>query len=274
LTGHPSFTPRGAAAGTLHPVAPSIHPVSKRWFYLHDDQAHGPFAESEIRARLRRAELPAQVRGWHDGADGWLPLAGMLVESARQSGRSGAHARAGWHDTSPHPVRRYLARLVDIGAFGLLAMSALFLLLYALAPETGMRFTHALGSTPGRALYMLLTLLLGSLLAAIPLGLTGSTPGKWLFGIRVVDSDGHPIGVALALRREMRVWLQGLALGLPVVSLVSLGLAYRRLVRRGRTRWDETLDLQVRHRPLGPAQSLLAALGLLAVAMLFVVQRG
>lgn len=247
--------------------------MSRRWFYLRDDQAHGPFAESEIRAWLRRGQLAADTRGWNEDAEGWLPLP-QLLERVAQVPKAGQGARGRWDDAAPHPVRRYLARLVDIGAFGLLAMSALFLVLHAAAPETGMRFTEALGSTGGRTVDLLLTVVLSSLLAALPLGLTGSTLGKWLFGIRVVDADGHPIGVALALKRELRVLCQGLAAGLPVVSLITLGLAYRRLVRVGRTRWDEDLDLHVRHRPLGPAQGLLALAGLVAVAALFVVQRG
>lgn len=248
--------------------------MSRRWFYLHDERACGPFAESEIRARLRRGELAADTRGWHDGAEGWLPLPRLLERAARPGAGSGRGLPPGWNDAAPHPVRRYLARLVDIGAFGLLAMSAVFLALYTLAPETGDRFTQALGSTPGRSLDLLLTVVLSTLLAALPLGLTGTTLGKWLFGIRVLDADGHPIGVALALRREARVLWQGLAMGLPLVSLLTLGLAYRRLVKVGRTRWDEALDLHVRHRPLGPAQGVLAVIGLLAVAALFVGQRG
>jgi uncharacterized RDD family membrane protein YckC len=248
--------------------------VSRRWFYLEEECAHGPFAESEIRARLRRGQLSADTRGWHDGAEGWLPLPRLLAQVTQAPRQRHRAAPLGWNDAAPHPVRRYLARLVDIGAFGLLAMSAVFLVLYALAPDTGARFTQALGSTPGRSLDLLLTVVLSSLLAALPLGLTGSTLGKWLFGIRVVDADGQPIGVALALRREVRVLWQGLAMGLPVISLLTLGLAYRRLVRVGRTRWDEALDLHVRHHPLGPAQGVLAVIGLLAVAVLFVAQRG
>lgn len=262
-------------AGTLPCKPPSPQPpVSRRWFYLQDDQAHGPFAESEIRARLRRGQLAADTRGWHDDAEGWLPLQRLLAAVAPAPLYRGRNVPLNWNDAAPHPVRRYLARLVDIGALGLLAMSAVFLVLYTLAPDTGARFTRALDSTPGRSLDLLLTVVLSSLLAALPLGLTGSTLGKWLFGIRVVDADGHPIGVALALRREFRVLVQGLAMGLPFVSLLTLGLAYRRLVREGRTRWDQALDLHVRHRPLGPAQGLLAIAGLLAVAALFVVQRG
>lgn len=248
--------------------------MSIRWFYLDDENAHGPFAESEIRSRLRRGQLAPDTRGWHDGAEGWLPLPRLLAGSAPTLRKRGDPAGSSWNDAAPHPVRRYLARLVDIGAFGLVAMSALFLVLYAVTPDTGARFTQALGSTPGRSLDMLLTVMFSGLLAALPLGLTGSTLGKWLFGIRVLDADGHPIGVRLAVKRELRVLWQGLAMGLPLVSLVTLGLAYRRLVKVGRTRWDEALDLHVRHRPLGPVQGVLAFAGLLAVAALFLVQRG
>jgi uncharacterized RDD family membrane protein YckC len=34
-------------------------------------------------------------------------------------------------------------------------------------------------------------------------GLTGWTPGKWLFGIRVVDANGQPPGILAAIKRSI-----------------------------------------------------------------------
>lgn len=237
--------------------------MPKRWFYLEHEQALGPFAESELRVRLRRGELDAGVRAWHEDASGWWPLGELLQASAPPA-----------IDTRPHPVHRYLARLVDVGLFGLAAMSALSLLLYAIAPAWALRLSEGLATTPGRALDLLLTIALSGLVAAVPLGLSGSTPGKWLFGIQVLDEDGHPIGLARALRREAQVWVHGLGLGIPLLSLLTLGLSYRRLMHSGQTRWDASMGLSVRHRRLSLAQVLAALAGLLVVGLLFWIQRG
>lgn len=248
--------------------------MPRRWFYLDDDHAHGPLREADVRSRLRMGDLAPDTRVWHDGADGWHPLQ-QVLERVRREGRPEAgHPSWGRGQDGHHPVRRYLARLVDIGAFGLLGMAVLLLMLYALFPELGVRFTAALDSTPGRTLDLVLTVVLSSLIAAIPLGLTGSTLGKWLFGIQVLDDDGQPLGVRRAVGREMRVLVQGLAFGLPVISLLALGLAYRRLGRRGRTHWDEAMDLRVRYRPLSGVQMALGIIGLLSIAALFWMQRG
>lgn len=121
---------------------------------------------------------------------------------------------------------------------------------------------------------MLLIVFLGAMATVIPVGLTGRSPGKWLFGLQVVDIDGHAPGVRLAFSRELQVWVRGLALGLPLVSLVALGLSYRRLSRRGRTQWDQALGLDVRAEPVGRVRGALAGLGLGVAAMLLWTLRG
>lgn len=48
---------------------------------------------------------------------------------------------------------------------------------------------------------------------------TGTTPGKWVFGIRVVKSQGQKLAYPEALKRAFLVWVQGEGLGIPVVIL-------------------------------------------------------
>lgn len=60
--------------------------------------------------------------------------------------------------------------------------------------------------------------LLVSLLSAVLLGLLGVTPGKAVTGLRVVDLDGRPIGVRLAMLRV-------LLLGVLTLPTGGLGLA-------------------------------------------------
>lgn len=100
------------------------------------------------------------------------------------------------------------------------------------------------------------------------IGLSGRTPGKWLFGIRIAGPDGGPIGVWRALRREVSVFAYGLGLGLPLVSIVTLILAYRRLKSRGATRWDAGQGILVLHRPEGARQNRLNMVGLFLLGLL------
>lgn len=73
---------------------------------------------------------------------------------------------------------------------------------------------------------------------AICLSLGGTTPGKAVFGLRVLRGDGDKLSLAGALARSLRVWVQGMGLGLPGVNLLANGLGYRALRRRGVTPWD------------------------------------
>ena len=102
--------------------------------------------------------------------------------------------------------------------------------------------------------------------AAIPLnaaliGFTGSSLGKWLFGVRVAGEDGQPIGVGKALLRELFVWARGMGLGIPVVNLITFWLSYSRLEKNGATPWDEQGHHVVLYRPEGTGQTIGVAVG-------------
>jgi RDD family protein len=111
---------------------------------------------------------------------------------------------------------------------------------------------------------------------AIPLnaaliGFTGSSLGKWLFGVRVDSQDGRPIGFGKALLRELSVWVQGMGLGIPVVNVITFWLSYSRLEKNGATPWDEQGHHVVLYRPQGPGQIIGVAVG---VVLLLVVAVG
>lgn len=91
---------------------------------------------------------------------------------------------------------------------------------------------------------------------ALVLGLTGSSPGRAVTGLRVVDaSDGTPIGVGRALLRSAVVALAGL----PTFGFGLAALAWTAVEDRGHRRrgWHDHLvgSLVVDVRPAtGPAQ--------------------
>lgn len=82
-------------------------------------------------------------------------------------------------------------------------------------------------------------------LEAIILALTGQTPGKALAGIRVIRAAGGKPALGTALLRALRLWLFGLALGLPLLSLGTLIYNFVKL-RKGRlTSWDAREETRV-----------------------------
>lgn len=169
--------------------------------------------------------------------------------------------RNGWSNEGRAPWRRYFARSLDIWVNGFIGIFLFDLAFFALAPQTAERFLglFAFNSVANGTWLAFLGILAAIPVSALMLGLTGTTVGKVLFGVRVMNEELEPIGFRRAVLREFGVWVAGLGLGLPGLSLVTTILSYRRLKSVGATLWDSSLDLAVLHRPLGGLQYFLFA---------------
>lgn len=92
------------------------------------------------------------------------------------------------------------------------------------------------------------TFAIAMFLNAALIGYTGTTIGKWFFGIRVVDLTGSPIGYKRALHREFLVWLRGVGLGIfPIIFGSSLYQSHQ-FEKNNSTSWDRDLKLSVVYR--------------------------
>jgi uncharacterized RDD family membrane protein YckC len=77
--------------------------------------------------------------------------------------------------------------------------------------------------------------------------LFGNTPGKWAAGLRVRDVADQKLKPLRYLARNSRVYLHGLALGLGLISIVTLIHQYRRVRSGALSSWDERLESRVQH---------------------------
>lgn len=171
-------------------------------------------------------------------------------------------AKGAWTDRKPHPWRRYFARMLDLSLTGAVTWMVIGFVWGMLAPAQSTAFFAWLSQPLGRLVDVLLTMIVVMPGNALMLGLTGFTPGKWLFGVRVVRPDGRPIGLGPALWRELRVWVQGLALGIPLLSLITHIAGYHWLASDGHTPWDPPRRRLALHRKMGLWQVLLILVGL------------
>lgn len=148
-------------------------------------------------------------------------------------------------DTSPHPWRRLAARLVDTALFTAPMWFVLMVVLYVNEmPGADSFFELIFEGYLGFVVATVTTLLLVVLPNAVCIGLTGSSPGKWLFGLRVTKY-GSPIGASDASTRELLVWVFGWGLGLPVIGTATLLASFVRLRTRGDTWWDAWGEYEV-----------------------------
>lgn len=190
-------------------------------------------------------------------------------------------------DTVP-PWRRFLARLADLFISFCLCV-LLFLVLYAIPrymPE-GVRWEDLqdVRQLLGLLLFVIMTVqivlfqpvaaAIATFLLSVPvevlfLACFGTTPAKWLFGIRVVHPDGTLLSLSEAFRRALRVFAQGLGFGIPFIAPFTFLFAYRRLTKTGTTWWDAATNAVVLHKKRGVFRTLVwvCMVGVFALVLL------
>ncbi len=231
----------------------------------------GPRGSAVARETVRaaRAELGESLR------DGTLTQAELrqvaraarsaAVQRAEQAARAGAERAVAEAKTKTQEsaarlgqaVRRLLARLVDTLTVGMLGAVLIGALVIAEMPDLEIAWT-----LPFLALWLMVPL------EALFLAAGGSTPGKALFGLRVVDTRGRALGFGSACARGFLVLMRGLAFGIPVVSLVFAATAAGPLLKDGLTTWDKQLGTRVETKPWSAARWQLGIVVLVCACVL------
>src|SRR5260221_11407509 len=176
---------------------------------------------------------------------------------------------SGWKELPASPWRRYFARMLDTTLNGVVGFAILGFGFYAFAPLSAEAFFGSLSGAANRTLDVFLTTLIAVQINAILIGLTGSTLGKVLFGVKVVDKHLKPIGLTKSFVRELRVWTSGMGLGIPLINLIMLVTSFNQLKKNGVTFWDSKGELIVLHRPVAGLQYCLYIVGVTSIAFVF-----
>lgn len=164
-----------------------------------------------------------------------------------------------------HPWRRLFARTVDTCTVGLLLFFLLILAFSATMPEQAAALTKGIENPiiAGVVLYLIWVPA-----EALLLSLFGTTPAKWLFGIRVAHPRGELLSFSEALNRSLLVFIQGVGFGIPFVALFTQLFAYRRLTKTGTTLWDTSVSSVVLHKKWGVLRGLVCTTAVFGVLSL------
>ena len=134
------------------------------------------------------------------------------------------------------PWQRLLARLLD---------SQIYRTLWVLIlPLLG--FNMLKNSMGGRTFLWFLSLLTMFLLEPLLLSLFGTTPGKWLFGLRVTDPDGRKLTYAAGRERIAYLFWYGLRLDLPIFRLFRLYVSYSDEQQGRELPWEDGSEQTIR----------------------------
>lgn len=169
----------------------------------------------------------------------------------------------GWVSDSVVPWRRYAARVFDISFNGFGG----WLLIGYIAGQVAPYEAHKLFNNLNPLIDSILTTFLACLTTGVLTGFTGSTVGKWIFGIRVMSAEGNFIGMKNGIARDLSIWMKGLAFGIPIAILVTSFMSYRKLRKSGTTAWDCNKYV-ILHRPSGPRQYILSFIGIVLIIVM------
>ena len=138
----------------------------------------------------------------------------------------------------PHPWRRFFARSLDLALAGLA-----LLLVQSLVLHSPIRDGTA--ASIGRTL---LSWGIAVLTEPLFLHFLGTTPGKWIWGIRVERNGGGRLTWWEACRRTFRVFVAGEGMTIPLVSTVCNVVSYWKYTRGKDLYWEEDSVLRFRER--------------------------
>lgn len=105
---------------------------------------------------------------------------------------------------------------------------------------------------------LIVSLIAWHVLEAFLIHIFGTTPGKALFGIRVVTVTGDRLAVFLSLTRSFFVYVFGMGLFLSILPIIGMTFSFFRLMATGNCLWDQQLKLRVESCQLSFARIVLA----------------
>lgn len=243
------------------------------WYVRHGEREIGPLGEEALRALVGTGQIVHDTPVWREGLATWTAasaLPGVLgPRAALPPAPSGQPASAATSDaTRPAaaspvtgatplelatPWRRYWARSLDLFASSLVVG----VLIAAIRPTLLMRLGTPAG---GEWVVVLLLLPFASAMDAWVYWAMGNTPGKAIAGIKVLQEGGaQPLPVLTYLGRNLQVYVFGLGLGLPLISLFTLIYGYRRAAATEVSIWDRLCGSRAYALSPAPLRTCVAA---------------
>ncbi|TCV97084.1 RDD family protein [Luteibacter rhizovicinus] len=234
------------------------------WYYADRNGSQaGPVTVEQMFSLHDSGEIGDETLVWSAGMADWSPYRTML--NASRTGVSlvdtpdeeSVFSRPLPTGALSHPWRRYFAKSLDISTSGFLGVFVIFIVIAIVAPDS---VDMAVKATSTPLVGSILVLLVWFPIEAFCLAAFGSTPARWLFKIRVRTVDGRRLDFRQAFGRTIRMSLQGLGAGIPLISLVCSIVSYQRLTRTGTTAWDESQGLVVTHGEWSGARAAVATI--------------
>jgi uncharacterized RDD family membrane protein YckC len=160
---------------------------------------------------------------------------------------------------------RFFARIFDTWCEILLVSFALG----AVLGRYSAGFVEWINGPGASQLFGVLCLPIGLILDASLYRLIGNTPGKALLGLKVKTFDNRALSYSQYLGRNFEMWLSGLALGIPLINLFTMGYQSSRLGKGQQASYDQNTGYRVHAKPIGSVRK--AGFGFAFVGIFLVI---
>lgn len=240
---------------------------------IRDGEKVGPIHDFEVRRKIEDGELPANTPAWHEGLGAWKPLIEIGIFTREfELAATPRKQEPVFPENSPLPdsptppplpgstfyVRRFWARWLDLTLYSGIWWIGMWAARQDIEAALLNPWVMFLQYVPWFAIEPLL------------LHYFGTTPGKWLLNLEVVNLDGSRLDLPAAIRRSLRVMFTGVGFGWPFLALFCQALSIFTAKRLGTTLWDHTGGHRVTAGLLNPAR-IVSMVGLYAGALLLQV---
>jgi len=114
-------------------------------------------------------------------------------------------------------------------------------------------------------LLIFLSIFIWTFIEAALLSTWGTTPGKWILKVSVLNRNNNKPNYQEAFSRAISVWFNGLGMAIPLVSFITLIVAANKLTTKGITSWDKNGGFIVSHKTIGTLRIIIGTLFFLII---------
>ncbi len=246
----------------------------KKYFFSDGKDKQGPFSLEE----LKNKDIKKETLIWFQGLEDWKPaeeikefeeilelipppivadyietniedsVADGMIEKIVNDVENQDDKCNNLLDTAPHPWRRLLARTADFFFGGYLMLIPISYAVGYFSPQSVDGYVELLENP---IVVAFIAYLVWIPFEAMFISFMGTTPSKWIFGIRVISKTGEKLSFTNSLHRVFLVFVQGDGLAIPLVTLFTRISAYKRLTKTGTTLWDTSINSLVVYKSFG-----------------------
>ena len=234
------------------------------WYYVDPrGDRQGPISREELVALRQAATVTGYTQVWASSMSDWEAYRVVFNEPATTASLGPDL------DITAHPWRRYFAKTIDLWVLGLSPIFIIAVMVAVVFPQASAGLERLFGNS-----LVAIFLLFGSWLfgEALLLSLFGSTPGRLLLGLKVRDArSGARLPFGTAFTRGVLVLVQGMAVGVPIIGLITHLFAYNRLTSTDTTLWDASSGSIVGAQRFGVLRTIVVSATVMSLMILMFV---